>query len=68
MEVKHKSELADRATIEVIFKPLVGLSTCKDRVYESFVKDVVERVVATSLHPRSLIKIVLQVIEDDGSV
>lgn len=63
-EVKMSKEILDKATVEVVFKPKVGLPKCADKSRERIIHDVFEAAVMVSLHPRSSIMIVLQEIED----
>ncbi|KAK7501999.1 hypothetical protein BaRGS_00006751 [Batillaria attramentaria] len=63
-EVKMSKEILDKATIEVVFKPKVGLPRCEDKSRERLIHDVFEAAVMVSLHPRSSIMIVLQEMEN----
>ena len=66
-EVKINKELIDRATVDVIYKPKIGLPGCADKFLERLVRNTCETVVIAMLHPRSLISIVIQEIHNVGS-
>lgn len=68
MEIKHKQEKLDRAVVEVSFRPKSGLPSLADRQREYIIRSALESVVLLSLHPRTLISIVIQVVEEDGGV
>ncbi|KAJ3092713.1 Exosome component 5 [Quaeritorhiza haematococci] len=67
-EVKIRDEQLDKATLDVIFKPLVGVSTTRERLYESVLAKICESTIALAMHPRTLIQITAQVLADDGSI
>ncbi|RUP50164.1 ribosomal protein S5 domain 2-type protein [Jimgerdemannia flammicorona] len=67
-EVKFRDEKLDRASLEVIVRPLTGLSSTKERVLESVMRSTFANVILTGLHPRTSIQIVAQVMKDDGCV
>lgn len=66
-DVKISKELIDRATVEVIYKPKVGLPRPTDRKLERIIKNTLEAAIITVNHPRSLILIVIQETESSGS-
>lgn len=66
-EVKSAKELIDRAAVEVIHKPKVGLPSCKDKQTEEILAGTCEAVAITKLHPRSLLCVVVQEMQDSGS-
>lgn len=68
MEVPLRLERADRATLQVVVKPKVGLPGIAERRMEGLILHVMNQVVLTTLHPRSLISITLQTLCDDGSL
>jgi exosome complex component RRP46 len=68
MEVKQRKEHIDRATVEIVFKPQNGLEGTIETEQEYFIRNTVENVVIAALHPRTSITIVIQVLNDDGSV
>eukprot|EP00823_Brevimastigomonas_motovehiculus_P009290 TRINITY_DN895_c0_g1_i1.p2 TRINITY_DN895_c0_g1~~TRINITY_DN895_c0_g1_i1.p2 ORF type:complete len:387 (+),score=151.08 TRINITY_DN895_c0_g1_i1:45-1163(+) len=65
--MKHQEKI-DRATVLVSFKSLTGSATNLD-TYRSFViRQALESIILSSLHPRTKISIIIQVIRDDGSL
>ena len=64
-EVKMSKEILDKATVEVMFRPKVGLPKCADKFNERHIRDLFQAAILVSLHPRSSITIVLQELEDD---
>ncbi|KAK0049186.1 exosome complex component RRP46 [Biomphalaria pfeifferi] len=66
-EVRINQEQYDKATVEVVYKPKVGLPRPIDRKREAIVKSTLEAAIVTSLHPRSSISIIIQETEDLGS-
>ncbi|KAG7217612.1 hypothetical protein INR49_021300 [Caranx melampygus] len=67
-EVKVSKEIYDRATLEVLIQPKVGLPSVRERAQEQCVRETCEASLLLSLHPRSSLTLVLQVLHDDGSV
>ncbi|KAI9099431.1 ribosomal protein S5 domain 2-type protein [Phlyctochytrium arcticum] len=68
MEVKIKDEKLDKATIEVIFKPAAGPQTTKERFSERMIRETLESAILGGLHPRTMIRVTLQVLTDDGGI
>ncbi|KAF9119936.1 Exosome component 5 [Mortierella sp. 14UC] len=67
-EVKLRDEKLDKATIEVVVRPLVGLPGIKDKAREQAIRETLEPLVLSGLHPRTGIQIVVQTMKDDGSI
>ncbi|XP_035240169.1 exosome complex component RRP46 isoform X1 [Anguilla anguilla] len=67
-EVKISKEIYDRATMEVVIQPKVGLPGVKERAREQCVRETCEAALLSTLHPRSSLSLVLQVVHDDGSL
>ena len=67
-EVKVGRELIDRATIEVVYKPKVGLPGCAEKLQERLVRNSCEPVILSTLHPRTSISIIVQEIQNSGSL
>ncbi|XP_054650600.1 exosome complex component RRP46 [Dunckerocampus dactyliophorus] len=67
-EVKVSKEIYDRATLEVIIQPKIGLPSVKERAQEKCVRETCEASLLLSLHPRSSLTLVLQVLHNDGSL
>ncbi|KAI3432889.1 hypothetical protein D9Q98_010471 [Chlorella vulgaris] len=61
-------EDAERATLEVVFKPRAGLVGSTEKQYEALIRRSCEAVILAALHPRTLIQVVVQVVSDDGGV
>lgn len=66
-EVRITKELIDKATVEVVYKPKIGLPRPKERKWERVIRNSLEPAIMTNLHPRSSITIVVQETEDMGS-
>ncbi|MFT7803817.1 exosome complex component RRP46, partial [Arapaima gigas] len=67
-DVKVSKEIHDRATLEVIIQLKVGMSGVRERAQEQYVRETCEAALLSSLHPRSSLSLVLQIIHDDGSL
>lgn len=67
-EVKGSRESPDRATVEVMLRPKVGLPGVAERSREQLLRRTFEAVLLGSLHPRTSITVVLQVLSDAGSL
>jgi len=66
-EVRMVREQIDRSTVEVVFKPKVGLPKPPDRKKEMIIRNSLESAIMGKLHPRSSTTIVVQETEDMGS-
>ncbi|XP_026885105.2 exosome complex component RRP46 [Electrophorus electricus] len=67
-EVKVSKEIYDRATLEVLIHPKVGVTSVRERAREQCVRETCEATLLSTLHPRSSLTLVLQVVHDDGSL
>uniref|UniRef100_UPI00398F14A7 exosome complex component RRP46 n=1 Tax=Pristiophorus japonicus TaxID=55135 RepID=UPI00398F14A7 len=67
-EVKVSKEIFDKATLDVLLKPKVGLPSVAEKSKEQMIRNTCEATILTALHPRSSITVVLQVIHDAGSL
>ncbi|XP_077141815.1 exosome complex component RRP46 isoform X1 [Ranitomeya variabilis] len=67
-EIKFSREMHDKATVEVLVRPKVGLPAIQEKTHEQLVRETCEAVILGTLHPRTSITIVLQVINDGGSL
>ena len=67
-EVRVAREQADRAVLEVVFKPKVGVGSCAARGMEEVIRGICESVILTSLHPRTAFTVVIQELHNDGSL
>jgi len=68
LPVKQREEIIDRAFIEVIFKSVSGQATNFDTEKADLIRQCVEAVLITSLHPCTKITVVVQVLRDDGAL
>ncbi|KND02508.1 exosome non-catalytic core subunit RRP46 [Spizellomyces punctatus DAOM BR117] len=68
MEVKLRDEKLDKAVVEVIFKTAAGMTTTKERMYERIIRQTLEASILSGLHPRTSIRVTLQVLTDDGGI
>ncbi|KAF9915792.1 Exosome component 5 [Lobosporangium transversale] len=67
-EVKLRDEKLDKATIEVVARPLVGLPGVKDKALEQNIRESLEPLILSGLHPRTMLQIVIQTMKDDGCI
>jgi exosome complex component RRP46 len=67
LEAKVSKQLIDRACVEVAWIPKSGTSDYKDREKQLIIQNSLESVLITSLYPRSIISVIIQVMNDDGS-
>lgn len=67
-EVQIRNQLIDRATVEVTLRPKVGLPRCAEKFQERLVRNTCETVILASLYPRSCISVVLQEMQNSGSL
>eukprot|EP01125_Pyxidicula_operculata_P001609 TRINITY_DN1145_c0_g1_i1.p1 TRINITY_DN1145_c0_g1~~TRINITY_DN1145_c0_g1_i1.p1 ORF type:complete len:221 (-),score=20.90 TRINITY_DN1145_c0_g1_i1:109-771(-) len=68
MEAPKRVENNDKAYVDVKLNPPSGLPNPRITVMESYIKKTFEENILTTLHPRTQIKIVIQVLHEDGSV
>ncbi|XP_004441635.2 PREDICTED: exosome complex component RRP46 [Ceratotherium simum simum] len=67
-EVKVSKEIFNKATLEVILRPKIGLPGVAEKSRERLIRNTCEAVVLGALHPRTSITVVLQIISDAGSL
>jgi exosome complex component RRP46 len=67
-EVRMARERADRATLEVVYKPKVGAASCTARTLEKLIRGTCDSVLLSALHPRTAFTIVVQELHDGGSM
>lgn len=63
-----RDEKLDEATVELVVRPAVGVSTTTERLWERYLRNAFEPVILGGLMPRTLVQIVVQILKDDGSV
>ncbi|XP_069799470.1 exosome complex component RRP46 [Dendropsophus ebraccatus] len=67
-EIRFSREMLDKSTVEVMVRPKVGLPAIQEKNQEQLIRETCESVILGTLHPRTSITIVLQVINDGGSL
>ncbi|KAG2423446.1 hypothetical protein HXX76_015317 [Chlamydomonas incerta] len=65
-QAKLQKEDAERAVVEVVFKPRAGLQGHEDRSLELEIRGILEGVIPLGMFPRTSVMVVLQVLQDDG--
>ena len=65
-EVKMKDEIVEKATIEVIFQTSTGKNGKKEAEYSNIIHQILEYCILTTMHPRTAIRVVIQVVRDNG--
>jgi exosome complex component RRP46 len=65
--VRLREEKLDRATVEVTYRPAIGLSNVQSKVVEQAVETLVEASLLAGLHPRTLVQVTAQNVHDAGS-
>lgn len=63
-----RKEDFEKAIIEVVFKPESGKAGCQEHEYEYYIRECLEGIVLTTLHPRTSILVVCQVERQDGAL
>ncbi|ANB14174.1 Rrp46p [Sugiyamaella lignohabitans] len=63
MEVKIRDEIPNATTLELVVRPVAGLSTTRETLIEDRLYCALSSVVLRHIHPRSLVQIVVQVME-----
>ncbi|XP_072030917.1 exosome complex component RRP46-like isoform X2 [Amphiura filiformis] len=67
-DVNQRKEILDKATVEVVLKNKVGFAAVKEKAQERLIRNSCATVILTGLHPRTSVTIVLQIIQDSGSL
>uniref|UniRef100_A0A1A9VSM6 RNase_PH domain-containing protein n=1 Tax=Glossina austeni TaxID=7395 RepID=A0A1A9VSM6_GLOAU len=68
VEVKLQNLKIGKAHVDCIYRPKAGLPTIRDKIRETMVKDTCEAALLSALHPRTLISIQLQELDDGGGL
>lgn len=68
-----RKEDPEQAVVEVVFKPKSGMYRYNapgqsENQYQKMIRSAVQGVFAASLHPRTAVQIIIQVVRDEGSV
>ncbi|CAF0740349.1 unnamed protein product [Brachionus calyciflorus] len=66
-EVKLMKEIAERASVSVVYKPRVGLNTNREKVFEYTLRSILDGIIITSLHPRTAINVIIQEVQNDSN-
>ena len=66
--VQKRQEIVNRAAVEVVFKPVSGGPGALEKDMEAVIRQIVDAAVMTHLHPRTLIRVVIQELNGDGSL
>ncbi|GJN22620.1 hypothetical protein PR202_gb10203 [Eleusine coracana subsp. coracana] len=64
----RKGENPEKASIEVVWKPKTGQIGRQEKEYEMTLKRTLQNICLLTVHPNTTTSIVLQVVNDDGSV
>lgn len=67
IEPKPRQAMANVALLEVVVRPVAGLSTTRERLLEDKIRGVLQRVIVRHQFPRQLIQIVVQFLTGDGA-
>ncbi|RNA37638.1 Cleavage and polyadenylation specificity factor subunit 5 [Brachionus plicatilis] len=66
-EVKLMKEIAERAYVNVMYKPRIGANTNREKLMEYTLRSIIDGIILTNLHPRTAINIILQEIQNDSN-
>ncbi|KAK6203095.1 ribosomal protein S5 domain 2-type protein [Scheffersomyces amazonensis] len=61
IEPKPRQELPNVASLEIVVRPAVGLSTTREKVLEDKLRGMLQAVIVRHLYPRQLIQIIVQI-------
>ncbi|KAK3148723.1 hypothetical protein QOZ80_3AG0207810 [Eleusine coracana subsp. coracana] len=64
----RKGENPEKASIEVVWKPKTGQIGRQEKEYEMTLKRTLQNICLLTVHPNTTTSIVLQVVDDDGSL
>lgn len=67
LEVKHKDEIPNSASLELVVRPISGVSTTRETLIEDRIFGAISPCILKKLHPRTLIQIVIQILETGES-
>jgi len=67
-EVKINREIIEKSTLECIVKPKSSQPGCREKALEAILTKTCEEVALVTMHPRSAIQIVFQIVQDSGSM
>lgn len=66
-DVRISKEKLDRATIEVLVKPKIGMPSCASKLKEEIIRNSIEASVIGNLHPRTAINVIVQEVQGHGA-
>ncbi|KAK9469741.1 hypothetical protein V1512DRAFT_202020 [Lipomyces arxii] len=66
MEVSKREEIPDQTTIDVVVRPDIGVSSTRDHWLQDRIRSAIAPVVVLEQHPRTLIQIVVQIVQSGG--
>ncbi|RKP11206.1 exosome component Rrp46 [Thamnocephalis sphaerospora] len=67
VEARLREEQLDRATVEAVYRPIIGLPGVRAKEIEAAVQTVAEASLLAGLHPRTLVQVTAQCMSDAGS-
>ncbi|XP_039248561.2 exosome complex component RRP46-like [Styela clava] len=67
-DCRESKQLIDKSTIEVSFRPKDGIPGVAEKYLEHTIRHTFENVIMTHLYPRSQIMIIIQIVQDCGSL
>uniref|UniRef100_A0A1W2WG08 Uncharacterized protein n=2 Tax=Ciona intestinalis TaxID=7719 RepID=A0A1W2WG08_CIOIN len=67
-DLKETKQEIDKALVEVDFRPKLGSPTVNEKYLERFVQGVCENAIMLALHPRTAFAIIVQIMQDQGSL
>lgn len=65
IEPKQRQELPNRASLEIIIRPAVGVSTTREKLLEDKLRSLLQSLIIRYKYPRQLIQIVVQFLTND---
>lgn len=68
VEVKLQNLNIDKAYVECVYRPKSGLPTIRDKMRETVIKDTCEAALFSAMHPRTMVSVQLQELDDRGGV
>ncbi|KAK9240211.1 ribosomal protein S5 domain 2-type protein [Lipomyces kononenkoae] len=63
IEVNKREELPDVATVEIVVRPGTGVTSTREQFLQDRIRKVFAPVIVLDLHPRTLIQIVVQIVQ-----
>ncbi|KAF8429218.1 ribosomal protein S5 domain 2-type protein [Tirmania nivea] len=63
MEIRARDEHYSKAVLEIIVRPSIGVATYREKYLESRLRGALEPIVLKSMAPRTLIQVVVQIVQ-----